>query len=284
MDVTLNGRQRTKGDELRSPAPATADRPQGPGRRQWRRDRSTRPRLVFSPLAWLKLMLLTYAGETEVGGFGVSSERDPLYVQDLVTVKQHVSAVGVRFEDEAVADHFDRMADRGVGPARCGRLWVHTHPGDSATPSAVDEETFARAFGDADWAVMAIVARGGRTYARLSFSAGPGGSVRLPVSVDWAAWPGVLAEHEAGAQPLTELTRAWQEEYASNVHPEPLPWGSGLAPADDAGLIAVEEDDLPGPGGWDSLDLQQAYALQEMQEQQQRRLNTCRRAGEGAYE
>jgi hypothetical protein len=280
MDVTPSAGKRTKGDELGSPSPAAADWPQGRGRRPWRRDRPIRPRLVFSPLAWLKLMLLTYAGETEVGGFGISSERDPLYVQDLVTVRQHVTAVSVRFEDEAVADHFDRMADRGVGPARCGRLWVHTHPGDSATPSAVDEETFGRAFGDADWAVMAIVARGGRTYARLSFSAGPGGSVRLPVSVDWAAWPGVLAEHEAGAQPLTELTRAWQEEYAANVHPEPLPWGSGLVTADAPG----EENDLPGPGGWDYLDLQRAYALQEMQEEYRRRLNTCRGAAEGAYE
>jgi hypothetical protein len=108
--------------------------------------------------------------------------------------------------------------------------------------------------------------------------------VRLPVSVDWTAWPGVLAEHEAGAQPLTELTRAWQEEYASNVHPEPLTWRSGVMPADDAGLIAVEENDLPGSGGWDYLDLQQAYALQDMQEEHRRRLNTCRGAAEGAYE
>ena len=39
-----------------------------------------------------------------------------------------------------------------------------------------------------------------------------------------------------------------------------------------------------GFGGWDHLDLQQAYALQEMQEEHRRRLNTCRGAAEGAYE
>src|SRR5688500_17629679 len=67
-------------------------------------------RLTFSPLAWLKRAFLMHAGETEVGGFGVSCERDPLYVRDLATVRQYVTAVGVRFDDAAVADHFDRMA------------------------------------------------------------------------------------------------------------------------------------------------------------------------------
>jgi hypothetical protein len=111
--------------------------------------------------------------------------------------------------------------------------------------------------------------------------------------VDWAAWPGVLAEHdaehEAGTQPLTERMRAWAEEYAANVHPEPLAWRPdlSLAPADAPGLVAAERDDLPDSGGWDYLDLQQADALQEMQEMQEaqrRRLNACRGGEEGRHE
>ena len=48
-----------------------------------------------------------------------------------------------------------------------------------------DEETFARVFGRSDWAVMFILARGGQSYARLRFNVGPGGSLMLPVEVDY---------------------------------------------------------------------------------------------------
>ena len=248
-------------------------------------ERSEWPRLVFSPLAWLKLMLLMHAGDTEVGCFGVCSADDPLYVEDLAVPRQYVSVVTVRFDDDSVADHFDRMADQGVTPARCGRVWVHTHPGDSANPSGTDEETFARAFGDADWAVMAIAARGGRTYARLSFSAGPGGSVELPVSVDWSKWPQVLLDDEAETSPLGPLFEGWMNEYAHCVESEQLRARLGVDPAADgssAALVAAEETNVSEYVGWDYLDLQEAYALQELDEIERRRLESWR-GGEGGF-
>jgi hypothetical protein len=82
-----------------------------------------------------------------------------------------------------------------------------------------DEETFARVFGTCDWAVMLIVSRTGRTYCRLSFSAGPGGSVLLPVIVDWAAWPDVLLGR---AGELGVVFDGWVKEYGTNV--EPVSW------------------------------------------------------------
>ena len=142
------------------------------------------PCLTFSPLAWLKLQYFCHAGDTEIGGFGVSADDDPLYVEDFVTVRQHVSAVTVRFEDAAVADFFDRCVDAGLAPGRFARIWCHTHPGDSVTPSDTDEETFARTFGSCDWSLMFILGRTGRTYARLAFAAGPGGAFEIPVAVD----------------------------------------------------------------------------------------------------
>ena len=60
----------------------------------------------------------------------------------------------VQFDDVAVSDFFDEMVDRGLPPERFGRVWIHTHPGDSASPSCVDEETFVRSFGRSDWAIM----------------------------------------------------------------------------------------------------------------------------------
>ena len=137
-------------------------------------------RLVFAPLAWLKLQYLCHAGPTEVAGFGLSAEHDPLYLEDVLVVRQRATPVAVAFDDAAVADLFDTMAS----PARFARVWLHTHPGASVIPSATDEATFAGAFGGCDWAAMAILGRTGRTSVRLRFNAGPGGSVDLPAAVD----------------------------------------------------------------------------------------------------
>ena len=102
-----------------------------------------------------------------------------------MTVKQRVTVASVAFDDAAVADFFDQQIDLGRKPQQFLRIWLHTHPGDSASPSSTDEETFARVFGNSDWAVMFILARGGQTYARLRFNVGPGGHVQIPVEVDF---------------------------------------------------------------------------------------------------
>ncbi len=124
--------------------------------------------LYFSPLAWLKLQWFCHTGDTEVGGFGISAANNPLYIEEFVTVRQRTTAVTVRFEDAAVADYFDARVDRGLKPERFARIWLHTHPGHSAEPSGMDEETFANSFGVCDWSVMAILSRTGQTYARLA--------------------------------------------------------------------------------------------------------------------
>src|SRR5439155_6879202 len=108
---------------------------------------------------------------------------------------------------------------------------------------------------DADWAVMAIAARGGDTYARLSFSAGPGGSVVLPVSVDWSKWPQILQDDESGESPLAPLFEQWMDSYGECVQPQSirtrLTAGDSSvgesAAGDGAGarLLAADEQDLP---------------------------------------
>ena len=170
--------------------------------------------LVFAPLAWLKLQFFLHAGATEIGGFGISRARDLQYIEEFRTVRQSVSAVTVEFDDQAVADHFDRCVDDGIEPQRCGRIWIHTHPGESAQPSHTDEQTFQRVFGACDWSVMFIIGRTGRTYARLAFSAGPSAQMLLPVTVDWEGWPSCLADP---ALDLSRLTSQWIEEYATNI-------------------------------------------------------------------
>lgn len=126
-------------------------------------------------------------GDSEIGGFGISDPNDLMLVRDLALVRQRCDWASVEFDDQAVGEYFDEQIDQGRRPAEFGRVWVHTHPGQSPQPSMTDEETLERVFGRCDWAVMFILARGGQTYARLRFGVGPGGDVVIPVEVDFGA-------------------------------------------------------------------------------------------------
>ena len=171
--------------------------------------------LTFAPLAWMKLQYFCHIGESEIGGFAVTAKGNPLYIERFETVMQGTTPVTVEFSDSAVADFFDGCVDEGLTPQRFGRIWCHTHPGESAQPSSTDERTFDRVFGNCDWSVMFILSRTSQTYARLSFSAGPGGSMLLPVRVDWEQWPMEISRdpHHVAAQILQ-----WRQEYTANVH------------------------------------------------------------------
>ena len=167
--------------------------------------RPEQPVLCFSPTAWAKLLFFRDKGETEIAGFGISALDDLLYVEEFATIKQEVTIASFAFEDTAVADFFDQQVDAGRKPEQFARVWLHSHPGDSPQPSSTDEETFQRVFGRCDWAVMLILARGGRTYARLRFNVGPGGEVVMPVQLDFSQ-PFGPSDHQA-----------WEAEYQANI-------------------------------------------------------------------
>jgi proteasome lid subunit RPN8/RPN11 len=169
-----------------------------------------KPVLRFSPTAWAKLQFFCHQGKCEIGGFGISSPDDLLRVEEFLTVAQTVSSISVAFDDSAVADFFDEQVDAGRKPQQFGRIWPHTHPGSSPNPSSIDEDTFARVFGGCDWAVMFILSRTGRTYARLRFNVGPGGQIQIPVEVDYSQ-PFAASDHEA-----------WLAEYQRNIHVEQM--------------------------------------------------------------
>lgn len=205
--------------------------------------------LRLTPYAWAKLLYLRDLGNTEVGGFGISSADDLLLVEDICLVKQSCTEVTVRFDDQAVADFFDAQVDAGLPPQRFARIWVHTHPGKSPHPSQTDEQTFQRCFGDSDWALMFIVARGGQTYARLRLNAGPGGEVELPVEVDYS-------------QNFPAADRAsWDQEYQRSVVLEELVAWAPLSerlrfhgPTERQGYLGVEQDPYLSDAYWDDAD------------------------------
>ena len=91
-----------------------------------RRQREQSATVTFSPLAWLKLLMFLHAGEREVGGFAISAEKQPLYIEDFVTVKQTVTSVTVAFDDTAVADFFDDCMSVCANPRTTPRTSITT--------------------------------------------------------------------------------------------------------------------------------------------------------------
>ena len=163
-------------------------------------------------MAWAKLLFLRDRGATEVGGFGISDPDELLLVTDLVLVDQLCSVASVEFADRAVADFFDQQVDSGRSPAEFARIWVHTHPGNSPVPSSIDEETFARVFGQSDWAVMFILAQYGQTSCRLQLNTGLVGAIEIPVAVDYSQ-PFAASDHAS-----------WEAEYCAKVQAAPDVW------------------------------------------------------------
>jgi len=172
---------------------------------QAERNEKRRVALRFSPTAWAKLLYFRDKSDNEVGGFGITDPDDLLFVKEFVTVKQEVTAVSVKFDDEAVANFFEDQVDLGRKPEQFARIWLHSHPGNSPEPSFVDEETFERVFGNCQWAVLFVVAQDNKTYAKLNFNVGPGGQALIPTVIDYGQDFGP-SDHEL-----------WDAEYAANI-------------------------------------------------------------------
>lgn len=214
----------------------------GVSRKKRKKRRPTKPTLRFTPYAWAKLLFLRDYGETEIGGFGISATEDLMLIEDVQLVRQTCTAVTVAFEDAAVADYFDEQVDAGRQPEQFARVWIHTHPCESAEPSGTDEDTFARCFGGSDWSIMCIVAVGGQTYARLQFSVGPNASVRIPIAVDYEE-----------PFPASNAT-SWENEYLETVRSaEPEWWTMQQTPLATGRYLAAEDD------WFESLLLQEGY-------------------------
>jgi proteasome lid subunit RPN8/RPN11 len=193
--------------------------------------------LRFTPTAWAKLLYFRDFGDTEVGGFGVTAKDNLLLVEDFVTVRQKVSVVSVSFDDDAVADFFESQVDAGRRPEQFGRIWLHTHPGDSPQPSMVDEETFERVFGRCEWAV-ALGAQPHDVQRTLVGRVMPHQG-RRPV-----AHPAVLA----GVFPGDDAEPDGQQHELAQVPPPPGVRPAG--PRDHLGPVSLV---VPAAGGPDAL-------------------------------
>ena len=161
--------------------------------------------LRFTPYAWAKMLYMRDKTRNEVGAFGITDEHDLLLVRDIVLPKQTVGPASVKFDDESVADFFEDQVEAGRRPDQFARIWIHTHPGMSCTPSGVDEATFKDVFGSCDWSAMVIIGTNDDVYCRLVMDSGPIRRCVLPTDIDYTTtFDGTNEE-------------SWKEEYEGNV-------------------------------------------------------------------
>lgn len=168
--------------------------------------------LYFTPYAWSKLLFLRDIEDCEVGGFGVLPTLVNV-IEDIQLVKQEVSSVAVDFDDEGLADYTCRMSEAGYNAAQFNRVWIHTHPGNSPSPSGTDEETFAKYLPCKPFSIMYILAKGGQQYCRMKIESSPIDANGATVSMSSLLKTDIYYELDFPAS----NREAWEAEYRSLV-------------------------------------------------------------------
>lgn len=158
--------------------------------------------------------------------WGLSRPGSPLELVDLSVPKQECTAVETEFTEEGLIEHFHHCVDDlGMESAsQFQRVWLHTHPGNSATPSGQDWQTFnGHLFNSQDYSVMYIIARGGAMTCHVRVNAGGISLVQeVQTYIDYdCLYPGVS----------DEVISQWEDEYAnvteSTYTPSVYQWANG---------------------------------------------------------
>lgn len=179
----------------------------------------TMDKLRFSLYAWRKMCYIRDLGDTEVSFFAVS-KRDALdLVVDVRMPYQTGFSAFTEFDESRLADFFEDMVEGGFHPEEFGRIWCHTHPGNFATPSSKDEETFTKEFSAPNWAIMFILGKAKenpdttcrlkhKNHPELVHVIGSHCSRELKVEIDY----------DADIAAINQATRdAWKAEYEQRL-------------------------------------------------------------------
>jgi proteasome lid subunit RPN8/RPN11 len=161
--------------------------------------------LRFTPYSWAKILYMRDIKNCEMGGYGVCETDDPLLITNFYLVKQEVSGATVELDKEDSSRFMEEMTDKGFSPWQYAGNWIHSHPGNSASPSLVDEENFNKNFSLCDVAIFFIIAKGGDKYCRVRHNTGPGIEVTISTEIDYSC-----------PFPASDKT-AWEAEYKDKV-------------------------------------------------------------------
>lgn len=189
-------------------------------RRQIYGSQPKNPSLRFSQLAWQKLLWFRDRGNTEIAGWGITRIDDPLLVVDFRTILQRTTSSSYIFDDDGLCESIESWRAEGLKPDQFNRISIHTHPGNSATPSTVDWNTYSDPHiqGSLPWLVMMILAKGGETSAMLRVSAEGGPTVCKSIPVNVLGSFMSIADEFPDLR-FGDLKEEWEAEYLRNVHP-----------------------------------------------------------------
>ena len=178
----------------------------------------TTKKLVFSPIAWAKIKwMMKKAGKMEISGFGISAEDSPFYIIDFQTVLQECDGTETLMDDDDLAKYQFRMAKAGIDPCRSMRIWIHSHPFSTNTPSpsGTDNKTLEEKTGaDSEWAIMVIMGKGrADPFIRLQLRNGLLEDEAIELEMDYEIdWSMVISK---------DTIEGWQKEYDKNIHEAP---------------------------------------------------------------
>ena len=113
-------------------------------------------------------------------------------------------------DETATANYYEDQIVKGKPP----RIWIHTHPGDSAEPSMVDESQLSQYFATSNYIIMFILAHNGEVYCRLRVQHHKNdqhifADQLLRVSVDWTSVKKINPE-------------VWEREFKRNIKEEDI--------------------------------------------------------------
>lgn len=178
-------------------------------------------KLTFGLDAWLKLHSLMQHATTEIMGFGLARDpHRPLFIHDFILLPQIASTASAELNDEGIAAFTEQMQDAGYTNDQFYRVILHTHPGNSPSPSTQDEKMFdnycelaptQRQLGKFPWMCMFIIARESQeVYCRLRVRQDNGICIEREIPVFYSY-------SEATDPNLTALLKTWKEECDEKV-------------------------------------------------------------------
>lgn len=174
-------------------------------------------KLYFTPAAKMKLELyIRLADSAEVSGLGKVERlgRDDFLCTDIVLFEQESSWGGTELDQEAVAEFFATLIERGEDPGQY-RLWWHSHGRHQCFWSRTDVKTIER-LGDS-WLVSVVGNVTGDLLARID--------VFEPVHL-WGELPtGVHLETDAHLEETIKKEISEKVRYKKLHYPVESDWG-----------------------------------------------------------
>lgn len=145
--------------------------------------------ITVSGLLWFKAKYLANQHQVEVGGWCIAPDKDkPFEVHDFKLTKQESTVGSIDFDDEGTVEFMEDELEAGLEFDQFMRVWIHTHPGDSASPSPLDRTTFRQLADTLPYVVMLIISKSGSATAEIGYKLPTGQFVSMPcgIRIDWA--------------------------------------------------------------------------------------------------